>query len=282
MARSARWAVFSIVAGCAVAASSARGADPSQVAERFQQVDKLLKAGDYQTAEPLARQMLEMAKQAPQMQQASLERCREKLAECCRGLGRYEEAEQLYQAAAAVWTQNRSQYDVFLAANAYAQAGLCMIPGRHKDAESLHTQALRLRQGLPSGPDRDLAIADSQQSLAELHRTVGRYAEAESRLQAALDMGPEHRGEGVWALSRGFLVAGTRRVVATNWLVDDEAGAELVRHFCGEIAEARGKGRSPDYAQALQTAKRRVRGDAAHTHWKNPSFWGPFVLLGPR
>ncbi len=43
--------------------------------------------------------------------------------------------------------------------------------------------------------------------------------------------GPQQKGEGVWALSRGFLVAGSRRVVASNWLVDDEAAASLVSYF---------------------------------------------------
>ena len=39
--------------------------------------------------------------------------------------------------------------------------------------------------------------------------------------------GPQQKGEGVWALSRGFLVAGARRVVASNWVVDDRAGLAL-------------------------------------------------------
>ena len=31
---------------------------------------------------------------------------------------------------------------------------------------------------------------------------------------------------------RGFLVAGWRRVVTSNWLVDDEAAASLIYCFC--------------------------------------------------
>ncbi len=50
--------------------------------------------------------------------------------------------------------------------------------------------------------------------------------------------GPQQTGEGVWALSRGFLVAGARRVVASNWLVDDEAGATLVHHFTAVLAKS--------------------------------------------
>ena len=89
--------------------------------------------------------------------------------------------------------------------------------------------------------------------------------------------GPLTRGEGVWALSRGFLVAGSRRVVASNWLVDDEAGASLVSYFCAGIAESRGTG-TVDYAQALLKAKRAVR---QQEKWSAPYYWAGLVLVGP-
>ena len=47
--------------------------------------------------------------------------------------------------------------------------------------------------------------------------------------------GPQQQGEGVWALSRGFLVAGSRRVIASNWVVDDQAGATLVSYFASYL-----------------------------------------------
>jgi CHAT domain len=40
------------------------------------------------------------------------------------------------------------------------------------------------------------------------------------------NFGPEQKGEGTWAVSRGFLVAGARRVVASNWLVRRRGGGE--------------------------------------------------------
>ncbi|MFZ5830936.1 MAG: tetratricopeptide repeat protein [Planctomycetota bacterium] len=89
--------------------------------------------------------------------------------------------------------------------------------------------------------------------------------------------GPEQRGEGVWGLSRGFLVAGARRVVASNWLVDDEAAASLVSYFCSGVARGQKAG-EPDYAQALQKAKRWIRNQQK---WQSPYYWGTFVLLGP-
>jgi CHAT domain-containing protein/tetratricopeptide (TPR) repeat protein len=90
--------------------------------------------------------------------------------------------------------------------------------------------------------------------------------------------GPQQKGEGVWALSRGFLVAGARRVVASNWLVDDEAAASLISVFCSDLAKAEGQGHTPDYAAALHRAKRWVRGQPK---WASPYYWGTFVLVGP-
>jgi CHAT domain-containing protein len=90
--------------------------------------------------------------------------------------------------------------------------------------------------------------------------------------------GPQQKGEGVWALSRGFLVAGSRRVVASNWIVDDEAAASLISVFCSDVAKVEGKGETPDYAAALHRAKRWVRGQAK---WASPYYWGTFVLVGP-
>ena len=90
--------------------------------------------------------------------------------------------------------------------------------------------------------------------------------------------GPQQQGEGVWALSRGFLVAGARRVVASNWLVDDEAAASLVSYFCGGLAKAEAEGETADHAKALHDAKRWVR---QQEKWQSPYYWGTFVLVGP-
>ena len=90
--------------------------------------------------------------------------------------------------------------------------------------------------------------------------------------------GPQQKGEGVWALSRGFLVAGARRVVASNWLVDDEAAASLISYFCGGIAKDEAKGETADHAKALHDAKRWVR---QQEKWASPYYWGTFVLVGP-
>ena len=91
--------------------------------------------------------------------------------------------------------------------------------------------------------------------------------------------GPIQRGEGVWSLSRGFLVAGARRVVATHWAVEDEAASKLVERFCANLAKAHKQGGPMDYAEALREAKLWIRDQRAE--WKEPRYWAPFILVGP-
>jgi CHAT domain-containing protein/tetratricopeptide (TPR) repeat protein len=90
--------------------------------------------------------------------------------------------------------------------------------------------------------------------------------------------GPQQKGEGTWALSRGFLVAGARRVVASNWLVDDEAAASLVSVLCSGLAQSEKAGKVVDYARSLQESKRWVRKQGK---WKSPYYWASLVLVGP-
>ncbi len=78
-------------------------------------------------------------------------------------------------------------------------------------------------------------------------------------------------GEGVLALSRGFLAAGARRTVASLWPVHDEATSELMDAFVAELA------RGTAAAEALRDAKRSLRRKPDRA---DPFFWAPFVLGG--
>ena len=84
-------------------------------------------------------------------------------------------------------------------------------------------------------------------------------------------------GEGVFALSRAFLAAGSRRVVASLWPAEDDSTAQIVSLFFRAIALAEARDRKPDFASALLQAKRAAR---ARSAWSDPFFWGPFVLEG--
>ena len=75
-------------------------------------------------------------------------------------------------------------------------------------------------------------------TLAEIYELP--LAGTELAILSACDTnyGPEQKGEGIWSLSRGFPgCRAARRVVASNWLVDDEAGASLVSVYCGQVAK---------------------------------------------
>lgn len=91
-----------------------------------------------------------------------------------------------------------------------------------------------------------------------------------SACQTAL--GKEIRGEGLIGLTRGFMYAGARRVVASLWAVDDSATAELMTRFYRGLL----RDRLPA-AAALRAAQREL---ASHPQWAAPYFWAGFVLQG--
>ena len=96
------------------------------------------------------------------------------------------------------------------------------------------------------------------------------------------NVGESYAGEGVFALSRGFLAAGAQRVVATQWQVADDATSVLIGAFFEVIAEAERVGETVDYARALRDAKLRVRNDVDNPHWADPYYWAAFTITGQR
>jgi CHAT domain-containing protein/tetratricopeptide (TPR) repeat protein len=135
--------------------------------------------------------------------------------------------------------------------------------------------SLALTPGKNSGTN---PADDGFLTLAEIYELDLKSCELAVLSACETNYGPQQKGEGAWALSRGFLVAGAKRVVASNWLVDDEAAASLISYFCGGIANAEQKNVPVDYAEKLHAAKKWVRKQAK---WKSPYYWGTFVLVGP-
>ena len=86
-------------------------------------------------------------------------------------------------------------------------------------------------------------------------------------------LGKTVRGEGILGLTRAFMYAGVPRVVVTQWNVDDEATAELMRLF-----------------YAFQYGPRHLRPSAALRaaqvamweipRWHTPYYWGAFAFHG--
>lgn len=85
-------------------------------------------------------------------------------------------------------------------------------------------------------------------------------------------VGKELVGEGLVGLSRGFIQAGARRVVASLWQVNDAATAELMKRFYRGLFRQRLRP-----AAALSQAQREM---ADHPRWSAPYYWAGFVLQG--
>ncbi len=130
---------------------------------------------------------------------------------------------------------------------------------------------------LTPGPRGSLSSNDGFLTLAEVCELDLRGNELTMLSACQTNYGPQQQGEGVWALTRGFLVAGSRRVMASNWVVDDKAAATLVYYFALNIAAGQQSGEL-DYALALHKAKQAVR---KQSKWQSPYYWGTFVLVGP-
>ena len=81
-------------------------------------------------------------------------------------------------------------------------------------------------------------------------------------------------GEGPMSLSRGFLFAGSKSVLATLWAVDDEATAEFIGRFYKHLLR---EGFSP--IDALSTAQSEFRHHASR-RFRNPYYWAGFELYG--
>ncbi len=91
-----------------------------------------------------------------------------------------------------------------------------------------------------------------------------------SACQTAL--GKDVRGEGLIGLTRGFMYAGARRVVASLWSVNDNSTAQLMKKMYSKILK---DGATP--AAALRQAQIEM--------WKKPQgnhpfYWAAFTIQG--
>jgi CHAT domain-containing protein len=85
-------------------------------------------------------------------------------------------------------------------------------------------------------------------------------------------LGKEIRGEGVVGLARAFAYAGSQRVLATLWDVNDHATADLMTDVYRGLLKS---GLTP--TAALAQAQRKL---AQSEKWRAPYFWSTFVLQG--
>ena len=115
---------------------------------------------------------------------------------------------------------------------------------------------------------------ESVNGLVRLNDIYGLSLSADLVVLSACDtaLGLELRGEGFLGLTQGFLYAGGRNLLTSLWRVPDRATAELMRGFYGNLL-----GNGLDPATALRNAQRAMAGKR---RWRDPHFWGAFVLVG--
>jgi CHAT domain-containing protein len=85
-------------------------------------------------------------------------------------------------------------------------------------------------------------------------------------------VGKQIRGEGLMALTRGFMYAGAARLVASLWKVDDAATAALMAEFYKQMFM---NGKKP--AAALREAQKYMSGQR---RWQSPYYWAGFFIQG--
>jgi hypothetical protein len=135
-----------------------------------------------------------------------------------------------------------------------------------------------------------LAFRAEQSGYVATERIRALHLDADLTVLSACETarGRVRLGEGVLSMSRSFLVAGSRSVVASLWRVDDAKAARTMEAFArfhvGEGAPA---------SEALRRAKLEVRRTtgtrgvgllgASPTALEagHPYFWAPFIFVGP-
>ncbi|MBO0724511.1 MAG: CHAT domain-containing protein, partial [Blastocatellia bacterium] len=114
-----------------------------------------------------------------------------------------------------------------------------------------------------------------QEGFLQLHDIYNLNLPAEMVVLSACQtgLGKSVRGEGLVGLTRGFMYAGAKRVVASLWSVQDMATAELMKRFYGAMLGE--KQLRP--AEALREAQVEMW---KQKRWRSPYYWGGFMLYG--
>lgn len=85
-------------------------------------------------------------------------------------------------------------------------------------------------------------------------------------------VGKQIKGEGLIALTRGFMYAGAKSIVASLWKVDDAATSQLMAEFYKQIFTNKLKP-----AAALRAAQLKM---SQEKRWRSPYYWAGFFLQG--
>ncbi|WP_228058827.1 CHAT domain-containing tetratricopeptide repeat protein [Nostoc sp. LEGE 06077] len=113
-----------------------------------------------------------------------------------------------------------------------------------------------------------------QNGFLRLHDVFNLKLQAELVVLSACQtgLGEEVKGEGLVGLTRGFMYAGSPRVVVSLWSVDDQATSELMKTFYEKMLKTKLKP-----AAALRAAQLEIWRTQKYTA---PYYWAAFTLQG--
>ena len=158
-----------------------------------------------------------------------------------------------------------------------------LLPGRRYLHFATHgfvsEGASGLLGGLVLAAPAQVATGTENDGVLQLFEIYGLHLDCDLAVLSACETqrGLAVEGEGVLALSRGFLTAGAGGVVASLWAVSDASTAEIVGGLFRRIAAADARHAPANTAIALRDARRDVR---AHPEWSDPFHWAPFIYTG--
>jgi CHAT domain-containing protein len=127
----------------------------------------------------------------------------------------------------------------------------------------------------------ELEADDNNDGFLEVHEILGLSLNAGlvtlSACETGLGSGYFNEipaGDEFVGLTRAFLLAGSRSVLATLWEVDDRSTVDLMNGFYRRLHPT---GSTGGQASALAQIQRKLRSSASYKH---PFYWAPFVLVG--
>jgi CHAT domain-containing protein len=85
-------------------------------------------------------------------------------------------------------------------------------------------------------------------------------------------LGQDVKGEGLVGLTRGFMYAGSPRVLVSLWSVNDRGTSELMSRFYKKMLQEK-----LQPAAALRAAQIEM---LHNPQWKSPYYWAAFTLQG--
>ncbi len=126
-------------------------------------------------------------------------------------------------------------------------------------------------------PPKDGVVSsddDGFLSLHEIHRLKLNQCDLTVLSACTTNVGPQRPLEAGVTLAGAFLCAGSRRVLASCWSVDDEATSEMMATFFKLVKPGVG---GVSYPDAMKAARLKIRNTPG---WESPFYWAPFVFVG--